>query len=228
MRITWHGHAFFEVEARNGKRVLIDPFIDGNPLCKVRGKDLRPDIVVVTHGHGDHFGNALDFKVPVLGIYEIQQHCLHRGNADAIGLNIGGSTTVEGVKFTLTSAAHSAGMPASGPYLGMGGNPCGVILDDGQHRLYHAGDTGLFGDMKHVIGAVHEPDIALLPIGGHFTMDPELAAIATEWLGVRDVVPMHYNTFSPIKQDPKRFERLVAERCRAKVHVMEPGESVAI
>ena len=225
MKIVWHGHSFFELECANGLNVVVDPFVE-NPLTKVKVEDLNPDIVLLTHGHGDHFGSAAEINRPVLAIFELANYAAQCGVSETIGMNIGGTYERDGVKFHMTDATHSGGVEMIGKANGYGGCPAGFIIDDGEQRVYHAGDTGLFGDMKTVIGELMKPTVALLPIGGYYTMGPEHAAIAVRWLGVKHVFPMHYNTFPVIEQDPQRFARLVGDV--AKVHIPKPDEAVEI
>jgi L-ascorbate metabolism protein UlaG (beta-lactamase superfamily) len=225
MRLTWHGHAFFEVETQQGKRIVIDPFTD-NPLTKCRPEDLEADLVLVTHGHFDHAGCVTELKAPVLAIFEIATW-LERKGREATGMNIGGSYRLGDVRITMTPAMHSGGLPEEeGPTLGNGGASTGFMIDDGRTRFYHAGDTGLFGDMKHVIGEVMKPDVAALPIGDLFTMGPEHAGVAAKWLGVKTAIPMHYSTFPPIQQDPQDFVRAVAGACDVKI--MEPDSTIEV
>lgn len=229
MKITWHGHAFFELETATGMTIAIDPFF--NPLTKAKVADLSPDLVLVTHGHQDHLGSALQLRAAIVGIYEIAQHLGKAGAKETVGLNIGGSYKGGGTTVHMTPALHSSGCGAEadvGGYMGYGGNPVGYVVDDGTTRFYHAGDTGLFGDMRTVIGDIYKPTAAALPIGGCYTMGPEHAAIAAEWLQVKDVIPMHYNTFDAIRQDPQLFVRELAKRSKAKAHVLPVDGSVTL
>jgi len=228
MRITWRGHAFFQVECNDGTKLLIDPYVANGKTSKDLAffKAWKPDMVLVTHGHNDHFGQAVDIGAPILGIFEVATYAKTKG-ASAEGMNIGGTFAKKGVRITMTFAAHSSGLPApEGQPLLMGGASAGYVIDDGQTKLYHAGDTGLFGDMRSVIGEVLRPDVACLPIGGHYTMDPAQAALATKWLGVKHVIPMHYDTFPPIRQDPQEFVKGVGSA--AKVHVLKVDEGVEV
>lgn len=224
MKVTWHGHAFFELETAQGKNLVIDPFTD-NPLTKTTPDDLRPDLVLVTHGHYDHSGAVAELQAPVLSIFEIATW-LERQGREAVGMNIGGSYRFGDIRITMTPALHSGGLPADETASGLvnGGNSTGFVIDDGSTRFYHAGDTGLFGDMRHVIGEVLRPTVAALPIGDLFTMGPQHAGIAAKWLGVKLAIPMHYNTFPPIAQDPQDFVRAVDGACR--VEVMAPDSSI--
>ncbi len=231
MKLHWHGHAFFEVELATGARIAIDPFTEqaGNPLTSVNADDVDAETTLVTHGHGDHFGATLDIGAPVLGIHEIMQYCAEQGLEDAAGtggggMNMGGTVTVGGADVTMVPAHHSSGCPgADGPFMGQGGDPAGFIIDDGETTFYHTGDTALFGDLKTVIAEVFEPDLVALPIGDVFTMGPEHAAIAADWLNPDAVIPIHYDTFEPIEQDPDAFARKVPD---ADVHVMKPDSSL--
>lgn len=218
MKITWRGHSFFEVETANGKRVLIDPFVE-NGVTSTRVDDYRDvDLVLVTHAHGDHVGSTVELDRPTIAIYEIAQALTHQGVGDVVGMNVGAFHETQGLKLFMTPALHSSGFdhPQDG-YLPNGGAPCGFILDDGETKFYHAGDTGLFGDMKHVIRDVLKPDVAAVPIGDLFTMNPEHAAIAVDWLGVEVATPMHYNTFDPINQDPHAWAKRVGDAAECLV-----------
>jgi L-ascorbate metabolism protein UlaG (beta-lactamase superfamily) len=223
MRVTWHGHSFFELEA-NGTTVLVDPFLDGNPGTDAEPADFDPDVVAVTHGHHDHAGDGDRFDAPVVCQPELAEYYGEKG-VDATGMNVGGTYEEEDVEFTMTKAFHSSGAPEDGDFDRYAGTPAGFVVDDGETRFYHAGDTSLFGDMKTVVRDVYSPDAAAVPIGDHFTMGPHDAATAVEWLGVEYAFPMHYDTFPPIEQDPDEFANGVE---RATVHVPEPGETVVL
>lgn len=229
LKITWHGHSFFELETATGLRLAIDPFTKaaGNPKTRTMPADVRADLVLVTHGHGDHFGSTLEIGKPIVAIYEIAQYAVSRGLKEATGaggLNFGGSVTHRGTKITLVPAIHSSTLPGHDGHVPASGNPGGFIIDDGDTKFYHAGDTFLFGDMKHVIAELFKPDVAALPIGDVFTMDPKQAGIAAQWLGVDAAFPMHYGTFAPIDVDPDLFVRATGKAC--DVHVPKVDETV--
>ena len=223
MELTYHGHSFFEIEA-SGATVLIDPFLDGNPATEATPDDFDADVIAVTHGHHDHAGEAHRFDAPVVCQPELAEYFGEKG-ANATGMNVGGTYEQAGVGLTMTKAFHSSGAPEDADFDRYGGTPAGFVVDDGETRFYHAGDTALFGDMKTVVRDVYSPDAAAVPIGDHFTMGPKDAATAVGWLGVEDAFPMHYDTFPPIEQDPKDFAGAVDE---ATVHVPESGETVVL
>jgi len=230
--ITWYGHACIEIRSPGGKTILIDPWF-GNPKSpKAPDAVDRCDVMLVTHGHADHFGDAL-----VVGsrtrpawpaIHELSlwlgRNYAHKDSV--IGMNKGGTVEVAGVKVTMTHADHSSGDiygTAENPiYLG---EPVGFVVElESGYRIYHAGDTGLFGDMR-LIGEVYRPNLAILPIGGHFTMGPREASIAIEWLGVKDVLPIHYGTFPLLAGTPDELRRALMDRglSDVTVHALEPG-----
>jgi L-ascorbate metabolism protein UlaG (beta-lactamase superfamily) len=225
MKITWHGHAFFEIEDSNGNCILVDPFVGNNPWNDLESDELNPDIVAVTHGHFDHLNDALLFDSTIIGQPEIVDWLSANDHEDTISVNIGGTYALGETTITMTRAFHSSGLSGSGAQRGYGGTPAGYVIEDANTTFYHAGDTGLFGDMKTVVRDIYQPDIAALPIGDRFTMGPETASIAVEWLGVDDVIPIHYDTFEAIEQDPGNFERAVEG---ATVHVMDSGQTVEL
>ncbi len=224
MKITWLGHSAFLIE-ENGKRVLVDPFITGNDMAPVKPDEIDCDIIAVTHGHGDHLGDAVFISkrknVPVVAIYEVAQYIASKG-ANAVGMNFSGTYEQDGIKLSMVPALHSSGITESN-FTHDGGIPAGFIIEINGKKVYHAGDTGLFGDMK-IIGEIYKPDVALLPVGGLFTMDPKLAAIAARWIKPKYVIPMHYNTWPPITANPEEM-REDLERDGIKLVVLKPGES---
>lgn len=230
MKLTWHGHAFYRIETAGGKTVLVDPFVE-NGATRVKVRDLRPDLILLTHGHADHVGSILSWPdVPVVTVPELAGWLGKSGMKKATGMNVGGfHTPFEGLRLWMAPAVHSSGINdatlANGA-ASYGGNPCGFVLDDGDTRAYVAGDTALFGDMRAVIRDLLVPDVAILPIGDHYTMGPEHAAVAASWLGARVVAPYHYGTFPVISQDPHAFARRVGDRAQVVVPQVDGGFEV--
>ncbi len=222
--IRYLGHAAFDVKLvgfdGKEKRILIDPWLE-NPLSPVKVADyrgVRVDYIIVTHDHSDHLGNAVELasltRGAVVGVYEVAEKVRAQG-VEAIGGNVGGVLSVDDLFIVLTPALHSSSS----------GVPTGVVVGGSDARVYHAGDTGLFGDMA-LIGELYSPDIALLPIGGHFTMGVKEAVKAVQLLRPRVAVPMHYNTFPLIRADPGEFKKLVEALTPAKVALLKPGDSL--
>lgn len=227
VKITWLGHSAFLFEAE--KKLLIDPFISGNPLAPCSPEELDPDIIAVTHGHRDHLGDTIEIGkrtgCRIISIHEVANYIKSKG-VFAEGMDKGGTINVEGITLTMTQALHSSSIDASG-FSFDGGCPSGFVIGIGGHSLYHAGDTGVFGDMQ-LIGELYEPEVALLPIGGRFTMGIKEAVKAVELIQPRVAVPMHYNTFDVIKQDPEEFKKAVEAKVDTKIVIMKPGESIKL
>lgn len=227
VRITWLGHAAFLLKAE--KKVLIDPFISGNPKAPCSPEELNPDIIAVTHGHRDHLGDTIEIGkrtgCRIVSIHEVANYIKSKG-VFAEGMNKGGEVNIECVSLTMTEALHSSSIDASG-FRFDGGCPAGFVIGIGGHSIYHAGDTGVFGDMQ-LIAELYEPEVALLPIGGRFTMGIKEAVKAVELIRPKIVVPMHYNTFDVIKQDPEEFKRAVEAKVDTKVVIMKPGETITL
>lgn len=228
MEIRWLGHSAFEIITDENVKILIDPFISNNPACPVPVEELKPDIILVTHGHADHLGDAMEIsnltQAPIAGTHELSLFLSKQGIRN-ISLNLGGSFVFRDVKFTMLEAKHSADIDIV-EETAPGGVACGflITLDDGT-KIYHAGDTALFGDMKTIIGEIYKPDIVLVPIGDKFTMGPFEAALATRWMNPKVVIPMHYNTFPPIEQDPSIFANFVSQlNPNIDVVILNPDE----
>lgn len=214
MKITWLGHSCFLLEG--SRSVLIDPFVPGG----LGG--FSPDLVAVTHGHADHMGETVALRKKTVAINELAKYLVSKG-VPAEGMNIGGTHTVDGVTFVMTPAIHSAWIEEAG--IGCaGGGAAGFVIGMDGVRVYHAGDTGLFSDMK-LIGELYRPHVALLPIGGRFTMGPGEAMIAANYVGARVVIPMHYNTWPAIVQDPEAFKAAIERTTDLRVEVLQVGGS---
>jgi L-ascorbate metabolism protein UlaG (beta-lactamase superfamily) len=228
MKATFLGHAAAYLEFDN-TRIVIDPFLTGNPKAAAKADDLDPDFIVVTHGHGDHVGDSVGIAkrtgATVISTYELALWLEHQG-AQVSAQNHGGWCRYPFGAVKFTPAIHSSSA------MGENGNPiylgaaAGVIIRAGTKIVFHAGDTALFSDLK-LIGDDGPIDLAFLPIGEHFVMGPKDAAKAVELLRPKAVVPIHYGTFPVLFGDPKEFARL-AEGKGASVHILAPGESVEV
>ena len=225
--ITWLGHAAFRLDTPGGKRVYVDPWLE-NPKCPEPEREPeRCDLVVLTHGHDDHVGQAVElharFGCPVVALVELRAYLASQGlPADmSQAPNKGGTVRIDDVAITLTDANHSSSGP-DGEYLG---EPAGLVftLDDGP-TIYFAGDTNVFGDMA-LIQRLYEPEVAVLPIGDHFTMGPREAAVALELLGVRRCIPCHYGTFPLLRGTPDELRRAAPD---VEILDLQPGETRAL
>jgi len=225
--LTWLGHASFRIDSPAGKRIYVDPWL-GNPKCPDSEKEPeRVDLIALTHGHDDHVGETVElakkFGARVIALVELRGWLGGQGLGDdmASSPNKGGTVEADGIRITLTDAKHSSSGP-DGNYLG---EPAGLVieLEDGK-KLYFAGDTCVFGDMQ-LIGRIYTPDIAILPIGDHFTMGPTEAAVALELLNVRRCVPCHYGTFPLLHGTPNELRKLAPN---VEILAPEPGETVEL
>lgn len=231
MKVTFYGHATFKIVTPNGVRILVDPWLD-NPQCPAE-KDLGPyDLILITHAHGDHLGNVLELArtatTEVIAIHEIQQYLLARGIPNVTGMNIGGSYRTKGLTITMVQALHSSSIQEEDSLI-YGGDPAGFVvrLEDGR-AFYHAGDTGLFYDLK-LIGELYRPEVAFLPIGDHYVMGPREAAKACELLRPRVVIPMHFGTFPLLTGTPEAFAEHLREMApEVELKVLKPGETIEL
>jgi L-ascorbate metabolism protein UlaG (beta-lactamase superfamily) len=225
-RLTHHGHACFSLEGA-GKTIWIDPFLTDNPQADVRPDEIdQADYILVSHGHGDHLGDAIAIGkrmgATIICNNEIAGYCQDQG-VDAHGLHIGGGYQFPFGRVKMTIAHHGSPLPDGG----YGGNPGGFLLDVEGKRIYFAGDTGLFYDMK-LLGEEKAIDVALLPIGDNYTMGPDDALRAVQLLNPRLVVPMHYDTFDVIQQDATAFAERVKATSGADAVVLSAGESLVL
>jgi L-ascorbate metabolism protein UlaG (beta-lactamase superfamily) len=207
VRILYHGHANLEIHS-GPHRLQIDPFYTGNPLADIDHTAVKPTCILLTHAHGDHVGDTLAIvkrtKAPIIANFEMCNYLSQHGAPHVLPINHGGSAQLPGgnphERATMTLAFHSSTFP-DGTY---GGQPAGFIIQVGDKTIYHAGDTALFGDMR-LLGEMYSIDLACLPIGDCFTMNPFAAVKAAQFLRAKKVLPIHYNTFPPIQQDPGPF-----------------------
>ena len=218
-KIRWLGHSGFEIELIN-KIVLVDPWLDGNPLAPIRAAAIKKtDIVCVTHDHSDHLGDAIQIckqtGATFIGIYELSVYAQEEGVKETVEINIGGTTDVKGIRISMVQAFHSSTR----------GAPTGFIIEAEGKTVYHAGDTSLFGDMR-IISEIHRPDIALIPIGDYYTMGPREAAEAVKLIKPSIVIPMHYQTFPVLTPSAEGFIKIVKEKTpEVKAIVLKPGEA---
>jgi L-ascorbate metabolism protein UlaG (beta-lactamase superfamily) len=215
--ITYLGHS--AVRIKGTKTVFIDPFLSGNPKAALAPeKIIAADIVVVTHDHGDHLGDAFAIaKRTGAVLVAMHETAVEAGSLGITseGMNIGGTVEARGVKVHMVPALHSAGK----------GNAAGVVVEIDGKRIYHAGDTGLTYDLK-LVGEFFHPDLSFIPIGDRYTMGPASAAKAVEFIKTKKVVPIHYGTFPLIAADPEEFKRLVG--AAAEVLILKPGETIRL
>jgi L-ascorbate metabolism protein UlaG (beta-lactamase superfamily) len=229
--LTWLGHGSYRIDSPGGKRIYVDPWLE-NPKCPENEREPeRVDVMVLSHGHADHIGSAVEVgrrhSPTVVAIFELANWLESQGvaNASALGMNKGGTVEVDGIKLSMTHALHSGGFISDGQSITYLGDPAGYVIEfENGTTVYAAGDTALFGDME-LIGRYLEPEVAILPIGDHFTMGPRQAAAALELLGCRRCVPVHWGTFPLLHGTP---DQLREHAPGVDVVSVEPGQTVTL
>lgn len=230
-RLTWLGHHTFKLETGSGRVVLLDPWVEGNPVCPPELRMFeRIDVMTISHGHGDHMADAITlgkkFSSTIVCNVEIHHFLRKHGVASTAPMNKGGTQEVKGLRFTMVHAVHSSGIEDGG-VMTYGGEACGFVitLEDGT-RIYHAGDTAVFADMA-LIRELYAPDIAILPIGDHYTMSPREAALAVRLLQPRRVVPAHFGTYPILTGSPEALRAEMAKLgLTTEVVALKVGESL--
>src|SRR3954453_4064943 len=221
--VRWLGHSAFHLSGA-GADVVIDPFLTGNPVAAASADELDPDVILLTHGHGDHLGDTVDIAkrsgATVVAIVELAGELQGAGVANVVDPNIGGTVKFDWGWVKLTPAWHTAVTPSGTPH-----TPAGLLIGLGGPAIYHLGATGLFPHLKLVAHRGNAIDVAIVPIGGHYTMDRLDAVEAVRFVEPKTVVPCHYDTFPPIETDAEAFKSEVESETSAKVQILQPGET---
>jgi L-ascorbate metabolism protein UlaG (beta-lactamase superfamily) len=231
LNVTWFGHSAFLLRAPGGKTVLIDPWLD-NPKAPPEAKAVTPvGLILITHAHSDHIGNAVEVArrtgAKVISIHEISLYLQQQGVAESQGMNKGGTMRVDGIRVTMVDARHSSAVDGGGVVV-PGGEAAGFVVNfENGFRVYHAGDTAVFGDMK-IIADLYKPDLAILPIGGLYTMGPVEAAYACRLLKPKYVIGMHYGTFPALSGTPEELRKELPASMKRIVLKLDPGAPLSI
>jgi L-ascorbate metabolism protein UlaG (beta-lactamase superfamily) len=221
--VRWLGHSCFHLSG-GGADVLIDPFLTGNPKAAASPDEVTADVILLTHGHGDHLGDTVDIAkrtgATVVAIVELANELQEAGLEDVRDPNFGGTVVFDWGWVKLTPAWHTAVSPSGTAHM-----PAGLLISYGGHVIYHLGDTALFSDLKLIAQRGDRVDLAIVPIGGHYTMDRYDAVTAVELVNPQQVIPCHYGTFPPVETDAQAFKQDVQQAGFSEVLVLEPGDT---
>ena len=228
LKLAFHGHSCFTVTTGENS-LVIDPWLENNPLADINWQEVSVSTVLLTHGHFDHIGDALKIaekcNATIIAVSELATYCEKKG-AKVERIHIGGSRQLPFCRVKYVPAWHSSSVIDGGNII-YAGTPAGIILNAKDLTIYHAGDTGIFGDMR-LIGDMHKIDVALLPIGDGVTMGIDDAVVAVKMLKPKMVVPMHYNSFPAIIQNPEIFKQKILEETKCACVVMKPGDNLSL
>jgi L-ascorbate metabolism protein UlaG (beta-lactamase superfamily) len=230
IKLTWLGHATFLIETPGGKKIIVDPWVLNNPMTPANRKSFdKIDVMLCTHGHGDHIGDAValakQHNPKVVGVYELCLWMNKKGAQQIMPMNKGGSQEVGDIYVTMVHADHSCGIEDDGQII-YGGEPCGYVIQfQNGLKIYHTGDTNVFGDMR-IIHELYQPDLVMLPIGDVFTMGPREATYACKLLQPKAVIPMHFGTFPLLTGTPDELGRRIKDM-GIELHALKPGETLS-